>query len=136
VTLSLGERVRSLHVLVAQMNIDSAKNETKIFARNMLAEISHQSAAVSPAETPDHHQCRFAKWYEGIGREEWGQLPAFQEVEVPLAALYQVARNLRVALKGGDREDTLHQGGEISRAAQELLSKLDTLSAAISEKQS
>jgi methyl-accepting chemotaxis protein len=136
VTLSLGERVRSLHVLVAQMNIDSAKNETKIFARNILAEVSRQGPAVPPAETPDHHQCGFAKWYESIGREEWGQLPAFQDVEVPLAALYQVARNLRTALKGGDREDAMHQGGEISRVAQELLSKFDALSAAISEKQS
>jgi len=136
VTLSLGERVRSLHMLVAQMNIDSAKNEAKIFARNMLAEISCQGAPVPAAETPDHHQCRFAKWYEGIGRDEWGQMPAFQEVEAPLASLYQAARSLRMALKGGDREDALHQGGEISRAAQELLSKLDALSAAVSEKQS
>ena len=33
VTLSLGARVSALHALVAQMNIDSAKNEIKIFAR-------------------------------------------------------------------------------------------------------
>jgi Methyl-accepting chemotaxis protein (MCP) signalling domain len=131
VTLSLGQRVHSLHTLVAQMNIDSAKNETKIFARNMLAEISEHKVTAAPAETQDHHQCRFAKWYEGIGRDSWGQLPAFQEVEAPLALLYQTARRLRLSLQAGDREETLRQGGEISRLEQELLSKLDALSAAI-----
>jgi len=134
VTLSLGARVHSLHTLVAQMNIDSAKNETKIFVRNVLAEISDHAAA-TPEETPDHHQCRFARWFEGIGRESWGQLPAFLEIETPLALLYQTARNLRSALKVGDREAALLQGGEISRIEQELLSKLDALSTAISEKQ-
>lgn len=135
VVLSLGARVHSLHTLVALMNIDSARNETKIFVRNMLAGISDRAAAASPEETPDHHQCRFAKWYEGIGRDSWGQLPAFQEIETPLASLYQSARNLRVALRAEDREGALNQGGEIARLEQELLSKLDALSAAISDKQ-
>ena len=39
VTISLGERVQSLHKMVAVMNIDSAKNEIKIFVRNIFAEI-------------------------------------------------------------------------------------------------
>jgi hypothetical protein len=134
VTLSLGARVHSLHTLVAQMNIDSAKNETKIFARNILAEISNH-ATVAPEETLEHHQCRFAKWFNGIGRESWGSLPTFQEIEAPLALLYQTARNLRSALKSGDREAALLQGGEISRIEQELLTKLDALGAAIIEKQ-
>jgi methyl-accepting chemotaxis protein len=135
VTLSLGERVRLLHALVAQMNIDSAKNETRIFVRNMLAEISDRKAFESGMTVPDQHQCSFAKWFEGTGRDSWGQLPAFQEVEGPLASLYQTARSLRVALKAGDREETMHQGMEISRVEQELLSKLDALGAAISDKQ-
>jgi len=135
VTLSLADRVRSLHTLVAQMNIDSAKNETKIFTRNLLAEISDHAHVVAPEETQDHHQCRFAKWYEGNGRGSWGQLQAFQEIEAPLILLYQTARHLRSALKSGDREAVLLHGGEVSRIEQDLLTKLDALGAAINEKQ-
>jgi methyl-accepting chemotaxis protein len=135
VTLSLGARVHSLHTLVALMNIDSARNEAKIFARNMLSEIADHTTAASPEEIPDHHQCRFAKWFEGIGRDAWGQLPAFQEIEAPLASLYQTARNLRGALKSGDRDGALHHGGEISRIEQELVGKLSALGAAIREQQ-
>jgi methyl-accepting chemotaxis protein len=133
VTLSLGARVHSLHTLVALMNIDSARNEIKIFARNILAEVADHTTAASPEETPDHHQCRFAKWFEGIGRDAWGQLPAFQEIEAPLASLYQTARLLRAALRSGDRDGALRLGGEISRIEQELLSKLNALSLAIGE---
>ncbi|HUB28863.1 MAG TPA: methyl-accepting chemotaxis protein [Terracidiphilus sp.] len=136
VTLSLGARVHSLHTLVAQMNIESAKNDTRIFVRKILAEISSHTPAEAPDEIQDQHQCRFAKWFEGIGRDSWAQLPVFQEIEAPLALLYQTARNLRSALKSGDRETALLQGAELSRTEQELLTRLDALGAAIREKQS
>ena len=45
VTLSLGERVQSLHNMVAVMNIDSARNDIKIFVRNILAEIGQRADA-------------------------------------------------------------------------------------------
>ena len=135
VTLSLGERVHALHTLVALMNIDSARNEVKIFARNMLAEISSRTAPQAAAELPDHHQCGFARWYEGIGRESFGQMPVFQEVDSPHAALYLSARAIRAALQANDREEALRQGAELSRYEQELLGKLDALSTAISEAQ-
>jgi methyl-accepting chemotaxis protein len=134
VTLSLGEHVESLHALVALMNIDAAANETKILARNMLAEIGSKTAP--PAEEPkDHHQCGFGRWYDGIGRESFGQLSTFQDMESPHAALHVAARAVRVALRNGDREEALRQGGEISRFEQELLIKLEAMRAVISQKQ-
>lgn len=134
VTLSLGERVHALHTLVALMNIESARNEVKIYARNMLAEIASRTSQ-SASELPDHHQCGFARWYEGIGRESFGQMPAFQEVDSPHVAFYFSARAIRTALQASDREEALRQGAELSRYEQELLGKLEALSAAISQQQ-
>ncbi len=131
VTLSLAQRVQSLHQLVAAMNIDSVRNEIKIFVRNILAEISSRTAAVKGQESPDHHQCRFSRWYEGIGRESLGQIPAFQDLESSLAGVYVTARAVRLAIESGDHEEAVRQGGEISRVEQEFFNKLDTLSAAI-----
>ena len=135
VTLSLGERVHSLHSLVAHMNIDSARNEHRIFVRNILSEISERTHHVTEGELPDHHQCVFYHWYDGIGREFLGQIPAFREVEGPHALLHQTARAIRATLQTGDRDEAIRQGTEISRVEQEFLSKLDALSAAISQKQ-
>lgn len=135
VTLSLSERVHSLHNLVAMMNLDSAKNETKILVRNTVAEINNRTRAISSEEVPDHHQCRFARWYEGIGKESFGQISAFQDVESPHAALHLAARNIRSALQTGNHEEALRQGTAISRTEQEMLNKLDALSTAISQAQ-
>jgi hypothetical protein len=135
VTLSLGERVQSLHNMVAVMNIDSARNDIKIFVRNILAEIGNRTAPAASGELPDHRQSSFGRWYEGAGRESFGQLPAFQETASPYAALYLAARGIRTAVETGDRDEALRQGSEISRIEQELLNKLDELSAAIGQKQ-
>lgn len=135
VTFSLGERVQALHALVALMNIDSARNETKIFVRNVLAEIGKRASPGTTADLADHHQSRFSNWYEGIGRESFGQLAAFQDVESTHAQIYVVARSVRSALEASDREEALRQGAELSRMEQELIGKLDALGAAISQKQ-
>ena len=135
VTSSLGERVQALHALVAVMSIDSVRNEVKIFVRNLMAEIGNRSASTSTAELPDHQQSRFFHWYEGLGRESFGLLPAFQDVESPYSQIYAIARSIRAALQGGDREEAVRLGGEMSRMEQELETRLDALSVAISQKQ-
>jgi len=134
VTLSLGERVQTLQGMVAVMNIESARNDIKIFVRNTLAEIGSRAISEASAELPDHHQSSFGRWYEGVGRESFGQTPAFQDIGSPYAALYVTARGVRTAVQTGDRDEALRQGSDLSRLEQELLKKLDDLSAAISQK--
>jgi len=135
VTLSLGERVQTLHNMVAVMNIESARNDIKIFVRNILAEIGNRAVAQVSGELPDHRQSSFGLWYEGIGREAFGQVSVFQEIGSPYAALYLTAHGIRTAVQTGDRDEALRQGSELSRLEQELLSKLDELGAAISQRQ-
>jgi len=135
VAIALGERVQSLHTMVGVMNIDSVKNEVRIFVRNVLSEIANRKAGDAAAELPDHHQSSFGRWYEGVGRESFGQMSAFQDIESPHAALYATARGVRAASQAGDREEAIRQGAEVSRLEQELLQKLDLLSAAINQKQ-
>lgn len=135
VTLSLGERVQSLHLMVAVMNIESARNDIRIFVRNILTEIGNRTAAAPSSELPDHRQSSFGHWYDGVGRETFGQIPAFQEIGSPHAALYLAARGIRAAIETNDRDEAMRQGSELSRIEQELLVKLEALSAAIGQKQ-
>ena len=135
VTISLGERVRSLHNMVGVMQVESAKNDIKVFVRNSLAEIGNRTDPSTWDDVPDHHQTSFGRWYEGVGRESFGQVPVFQEVATPYAAIYVLARAIRTAVTTGDREEALRQGSDISRLQQELLGRLDELSAAIGQKQ-
>ncbi len=133
-TLSLGERVQMLYSMVATMNIESARNNIRIFVRNTLAEIAGRPSE-GEDEPPDHRQTSFGRWYEGAGRESLGQLPVFQEVANPYAALYQTARGIRAAIQAGDRDEALRLGSELSRQEQALLEKLGELGAAISHRE-
>ena len=134
VAMSLGERVQSLHNMVAIMTLASAKNDIKILVRNSLAEIGSGAHAES-AEVPDPHQSSFGRWYEGAGREHFGQIPAFQQIAGPYAALHLAARGVSGAGEVGDRDEALRQGAEMSRVELELIAKLDELSTAIGQSQ-
>ena len=134
VTLSLTERVRSLHTLVASMNIDAAKNAHKIFVRNMLAEISDRTKPPVATAAPGHTECSFFRWYDGIGRELLGSNAAFQELEGPHAQLHQAGQAIRSALQAGKREEAIRLGTEIVRLEQLVLSKLDAVGAYIRER--
>ena len=133
VTLSLGERVQSLHNMIAVMNIESEKNDIKIFVRNVLAAIGNRKDSHAGGEPIDQRQSSFARWYEGVGRESFGQSSAFQEVASPYAALHLAARGVRAALQERDRDEAMRQGAEVSRIEQEVLAKLDELSAMIQQ---
>jgi hypothetical protein len=134
VAVSLGERVQSLHNMVALMTIASAKNDIKIAVRNALAEIGGQ--ARPEGELPDPRQSSFGRWYEGAAREHFGQLPAFQQIGGLFAALHQGARAVRAATEAGERDEALRQGSEMSRVELELIDKLDELIGAIGQSQS
>ena len=135
VAISLGERVQSLHNMVAVMTIASAKNYVKILVRNTLARIGSRTDVNSAEETPDYRESSFGHWYEGAGRDLFGQLPAFQQIAAPYAMLHAGARGVRTAVRAGDRNDAMRQGSEMSRVEMELIGKLDELSAAISQHQ-
>ena len=127
VTVSLSERVQSLHRLVAVMSIDSAKNEVKIFARDVLAEIAGPTASKTAAETPDPGQSSFTRWYEGEAHEALAQIPACREIRDSLSDLYTAARSVRAAHQAGDREEAIRRGADLSRLQEELVNRLDRL---------
>ncbi len=135
VTSSLGERVHSLHGLVTLMNIEAAKHEHKMLVRNLLAQLSEEPFHKAGSQAVDDQPCTFLRWYEGIGREFLGQMPAFQEVAGPHTLLHQARRAVQDALQAGDRDEALRQGMELSRLMQELVSRLDAVSVAVARKE-
>lgn len=131
VTVLLGSRVESLNTLAALMTIDAAKNDHQLFVRNVLAAVSAHDAASVNREVSDCHQRKFGRWYDGIGREFFGQIPAFRELEGIHAQVHQVAKSIYSSLQTGNREEAILQGSELSHLEQEILGKLDTLNVTI-----
>jgi methyl-accepting chemotaxis protein len=58
----------------------------------------------------DHHSCRLGKWfYEGIGKENFGQLHAFTELETPHQSVHGFGHAALAHLDGDWRKDPLLQ---------------------------
>lgn len=47
-----------------------------------------------PDEIDDHHACRFGEWYAGLGRQQYGHLPAFVEIDVLHRRVHALAQAL------------------------------------------
>lgn len=133
VTTSLERRVDSLNTLAATMTADAAKNSHRLFVRDVLSAIARPDDAVLSKDLPDQHQCAFGRWYDGDGRQYFGQLPAFGALEGVHARVHQTAKAIYAALHTGNREEASRQGGELALLETEILGKLDALITAIHE---
>ncbi len=82
----------------------------------------------NPSEVSDHRRCRLGSWHaSGEGRERYAQLPGFQEIEMPHAAVHRAAGEALDALRSGNM---LAGVGAISRmedASRNLVDALDRL---------
>jgi ABC-type transporter Mla subunit MlaD len=65
----------------------------------------------SPAFTfVDHRNCRLGKWYyQGAGRENFSDLPAFAELEQPHAQVHNGTRSIFDLLESGLSDDDDHE---------------------------
>ena len=136
VTISLGERVQSLHNTVAVMNIESARNDIKIFVRNILAEIGNrrvpQAFGRAAGPPPIHLWTLVRGCGAGVLRTE-SRVPG--DCKSLCRALSRRTRNPYGRAGRGSGRSHAPGRRNLSRIEQELLTKLDELSAAISQKQ-
>lgn len=131
VTIGLGNKIKSLNTLAALITIDAAKNDHKLFVRNILATLAERNMAQASEPISDHHQCKFGLWYDGVGRDLFGQIPAFREMEDVHVHFHQIGRAIMATMQSGNREEAIRQGMDISRVEQMFFDKLSTLSTAI-----
>lgn len=75
------------------------------------------SATLTASEAVDHHQCRLGRWYEGEGRQHYGDISAFKEIEGPHRELHALIKRIVSAVEAGDR-----------RTAETLFRDIDPLS--------
>jgi methyl-accepting chemotaxis protein len=59
-----------------------------------LAGVLESGITLSEAELKDHTQCRLGKWYLGPGKERFGHLTAFRDIEAPHARVHMLGREI------------------------------------------
>ena len=130
--------MQSLQGDVARMSSTSAQAQLKmaeaahmIFVDRIMADAGNDRPASAPGEVADHHQCTFGKWYDGAGKERFGDLAAFASVEPAHAQVHAAARQLLQAAQGGQSGRLPQLAAALHAHEGELLEQLKRLGEAL-----
>ena len=99
----------------------------EVFVQNLERQAIASHHTQHATELPDHHQCFFGKWYDGIGQKLLGTQPEFQRVAAPHAAAHSAGKALLEALDRGDKTEARHQMAVLREAKDQTISVLKAL---------
>ena len=82
---------------------------------------------------PDHHNCRMGQWYAGLGKERFGNTPAFKKMDAPHTIVHEnVFKNLDyvkngTVLSGNHPKIITENFTTMENASDELFKDLDVM---------
>jgi hypothetical protein len=130
VTIHLQEQVQGMKKTSLRIYLGGAQDDHRMFVAKMLDEASKGAAGMSSSEVPDHHNCHLGKWYDSTGRQSYGGLSAFREIEPVHAKVHAVAKQLLEAAHAGRTEDVTRLSTELVDQESQILQKLQDLAQA------
>jgi methyl-accepting chemotaxis protein len=110
----------------AAIMLELAKNDHRAFVAK-IASCLKGELAVDENQLPDHHTCRFGKWYDKDGQRICGQLPSYKTVEEPHKEIHKLSKEAIVAYRAGNREkaDQLYQAAET--VSRQIIASIDKI---------
>ncbi len=85
----------------------------------------------------DHRACRLGHWHaSGEGRERYGHLPGYQDIDSPHAALHRAAADALESLRNGDLPGGIEAIGRMEAAGRSLVEALDRLAGVVANDRS
>ena len=101
-----------------------------------LAVLEGAGSEAAQAVTVDHHHCRLGKWYDGLGRELFGQTPSFKRLPTPHAKVHgEIQQAVSMLSEAGVREDRdkqieiINRFHEAEQGSHEVMELLDAMMA-------
>lgn len=111
-----------------KMKIGVAKADYVLWLYRIMDLMDARDISIDAAELQSD-KSRMGKWYYGEGREFFGNLGAFREMEAPHNRLHELGQKAYEAAKKGDRESIKHHVTESVRLVDETISILTKLEA-------
>ncbi len=82
--------------------LDLAANDHRLFVSKVKAAVRGEMR-LGVAEIPDHHSCRFGKWYDADGQHLCGHLQSFKAINGPHERIHSMAKEALATANSGDR---------------------------------
>ncbi|MDA8083794.1 MAG: methyl-accepting chemotaxis protein [Nitrospiraceae bacterium] len=98
--------------------------------RNFVGKISSCLKGELPMEAsklPDHHTCRFGKWYDSAGSELCGNSPSFGEVSAPHEKIHELSKQAVAAFNSGDKQRAAQIYEEVVRVSGQIITIVDRI---------
>lgn len=87
--------------------IELAKSDHLLFVQKIATCINSGNKDLYAMKLPDHHNCRFGKWYDSPAGQSLSSLPSFNPIAPPHEKVHALAMKAQDACKNGNIE-TVH----------------------------
>jgi len=105
---------------------DTARLDHRLFVGKVSAHLKGHMK-LDPSKLPDHHTCRFGKWYESLGRELCGNLPSYKRLDAPHERIHALAKDAVSAYNAGDKEKAVRIYGEMETVSKQITDLLENI---------
>ncbi|BCB95412.1 hypothetical protein JZK55_03340 [Dissulfurispira thermophila] len=110
----------------AKIMLDLAKTDHRVFV-GKIASCLKGDLPLDAASLPDHHNCRFGKWYDKDGKDVCGNLPSFKAIDNPHEKIHALAKEAVAAYNSGDRDKAQRLYAEVEAVSRQIASLLDAI---------
>lgn len=113
----------------AALMLDIAKSDHTAFIHN-IEDILNGYKQQEASSLPDHHNCRFGRWYDTEGQDIFGHLHSFKALLPVHEKIHSMAKEVvNIKNHSSDREKALHLFAQLEGVSREVHSTLDRIKA-------
>lgn len=107
--------------------IELAKSDHRLFVQKIATCIHGGKQDLFAMKLPDHHTCRFGKWYDSEEGQKLKSLPSFSPIIPPHEKVHALAIKAQEACKNGDIEKVHALYNEMEIESEKIIVLLETL---------
>ncbi|SMF97055.1 methyl-accepting chemotaxis protein [Methylomagnum ishizawai] len=108
-----------------------AKGDHSLWVAKVNKALIDGGSALDPKELTDHHTCRLGQWYDGPGRERFGNLAEFQALLHIHEQVHETGRRIVAAIHAGRQTEAKAMAIQLDSLSESVKHQLDRLGAAL-----
>ena len=106
--------------------LDRSKSDHRNFVHRIERCIDGKEI-IDASTLPDHHNCRFGKWYDTEGKSSCGHTNAFRSIDEPHQKIHKFAKDAVNAYNKGDKATASKLLGEIEILSDVVINELEKM---------
>lgn len=110
----------------AAIMLELAKNDHRGFVAK-IASLLRGELSLDQNKLPNHHTCRFGKWYDKEGLRTCSQLAGYKTIEGPHEKIHKLANEAVAAYNAGSKARAEQLYGELESVSHQVIANIDRL---------